>query len=288
MVAAGVTATVAVVAVASSVRAIESWREVGFAGAGMAEWLRSVPHAFATEVVGRSRVFAGVLLAAAAAWMAMVRARGPKMLTVLFPVTIIATTVVLASPGTSFQNHLFDAFAVSVVIIGWSVAQYVRIRSLAVAALLLLSLVAARQSLKPVLAQDLRQRAVELSSERAALVRDLAADPGLVLSESPEVLALAGSRPYLLDPFMLRVLAVHRPELLRQLHGDIEDRRFSRVILMLDPDGRHGRGWYANVNFGRPVMSRILANYELADVRAGLRVYRPKARAPQPPASALD
>jgi hypothetical protein len=157
-----------------------------------------------------------------------------------------------------------------------------------VAALLLLSLVAARQSLKPVLAQDLRQRAVELSSERAALVRDLAADPGLVLSESPEVLALAGSRPYLLDPFMLRVLAVHRPELLRQLHGDIEDRRFSRVILMLDPDGRHGRGWYANVNFGRPVMSRILANYELADVRAGLRVYRPKARAPQPPASALD
>ena len=288
MVAAGVTATVAVAAAASSGRAVESWLEVGFAGAGMVEWLRSVPHAFATEVVGRSRVFASVLLAAAAGWLVMVRARGPKMLAVLFPVTIIATTVVLASPGTSFQNQLFDAFAVSVVIIGWSVAHYVRIRSLAVAALLLLSLVAARQSLKTVLAQDLRQRAVELSGERAALVRELAADPGLVLSESPEVLALAGSRPYLLDPFMLRVLSVHRPELLRQLHGDIEDRRFSRIVLMLDPDGRHGRGWYANVNFGRSVMSRILAHYEFAEARAGLRIYRPKARAPGPPVSALD
>jgi hypothetical protein len=289
--AAGVTATVAIVAVASSGRAIESWRAVGFAGAGMADWLRGVPYTFVTQVVGPSRVFTTVLLAASAGWLIMVRARGPKMLVVLFPVTIIATTVVLASPGTSYTNQLFDAFAVSLVVIGWFVAQYPGIRSLAVATLLLLSVVAARQSLRPVMTEDLRRHAVEISHERTALVRELAAVPGPVLSEAPEVLALGGSRPYLLDPFMLRVLSIHRPELLRQLDRDLEARRFSRVILLLDPDGRHGRGWYANVDFGQPVMSRILANYEFAEVKAGLRVYRPKAlppASPEPAASAAD
>jgi hypothetical protein len=288
MVSAGVTATVALAAAASSGRAVESWRAVAFAGAGMAEWLRSVPETFVTQVVGPSRVFTSVLLAASAAWLLMVRARGPKMLVALFPVTIIATTVVLASPGTSYTNQLFDAFAVSLVVIAWWLAQYPGIRPLAMGVLLALSLVAARQSLRPVMTEELRLRGVELSGERAALVRDLAAAPGPVLSEAPELLALAGARPYLLDPFMLRVLSIHRPELLGQLHRDLDTRRFSRVILMFDPDGRRGRGWYANVDFGEPVMSRILANYEFAEVRAGFRVYRPRARARERPFPALE
>jgi heme exporter protein D len=288
MVAAGVTATVAVVAAASGGRAIESWRAVAFAGAGMAEWLRSVPDTFVTQVLGPSRVFTSVLLAASAGWLIMVRARGPKMLIVLFPITIMATTVVLASPGTSYTNQLFDAFAVSLVVIGWWLAHYPGVRSLAMAVLLILSLLAARQSLRPVMTEELRQRTMEFTGARAALVRDLAAAPGPVLSEAPELLAVTGSRPYLLDPFMLRVLSVHRPELLGQLNRDLETRRFFRVILMFDPDSRRGRGWYTNVDFGPSVMPRILANYELAEVRAGFHVYRPRTREPERPSMVLD
>ena len=274
--AAGVAAMVAFVAAASGWRAIESWRSVGFAGAGTAEWLTGMPAVVSAQVVGPSRVFTSVLLAAAAGWLTMVRARGPKMLVVLFPAAVGATAVVLASPGTSYTNQLVDALAVSLLIVGWVLARYPRLRPAAAVVLVLLALAAARQSLQPVIAEDLRERARSHAVERAALVRELAAAPGPVLSESPDVLVLGGSRPYLLDPFMLRVLSVQRPELLVRLNGDLESRRFARVVLMFDPERPAGRGWYTNMDFGWPVMSRILANYEFAETRAGLRVYRPK------------
>ena len=283
MVTVGVFAMVAIVAAASGGRAIESWRASGLAGAGVLEWIREIPFAFETQVVGPSRVFTAVLLAASAAWLVMQHTGGPRILIVLFPVTIVATTVVLSSPGTSYTNQLLDAFAVSLLVIAWLVARYRALRPLAIAALLALSLVAARQTLRPVTTQDFRQHTRQRAVERVALVREMAAASGPVLSEAPEVLVLGGSSPYLLDPFMLRVLAIRRPELLHQLYRDLDMRRFPHVILMLDPDGRHGRGWYANVDFGQPIMSRIRENYEFSHVKAGLRIYRPKAVVPPPP-----
>jgi hypothetical protein len=288
MVAAGVAMMVAGVAAASGGRAVESWLASGFAGAGLAEWAGSVPAVLFSQVIGPSRVFAVVLLAALAAWLLMLRDRGHRLLVVQYPVTIAATALVLASPGTSYTNQLIDASAMSIVVIGSVVARRPRALPITALVLALLSLAAARQSLRPVTTEDLRVRAGQLAAEREALVREIADTPGPVLSESPELLVLAGCRPYLLDPFMLRVLAIRRPELLHRLDRDLDARRFSRVILMFDPDGRRGRGWYENVDFGWPVMSSILANYEFSEVRAGLRVYRPRARAPQRPSVALD
>ena len=280
MVAAGVTAMVGLVAAASDGRAIESWMSCGLAGAGVAEWLAGVPSALISQVLGPSRLFTSVLLAASVAWLVMARARGPKMLIVLFPVTVVATTVVLASPGTSYTNQLIDTLAVSIVLVGWTVARYPRWQSAASLGLLLLSLVAARQTLRPVTDPALRQRAWQLSAERDGLVRELTAFGSPVLSESPELLALGGGRPYLLDPFTLRVLSIRRPNLLGPLHRDLDARRFARVVLMYDPESPAGRGWYTNVDFGWPITSRILANYEFAEERAGVRVYRPRASAP--------
>ena len=276
MVAAGVMAMVAIVAAASGGRAIESWLACGFAGAGMGDWLRSVPSAFFSQIIGPSRVFTSVLLAGVAAWLVMILSRGPKMLIVAFPVTIAATAAVLASPGTSYTNQLMDALAVSVVIVGWTLARYPRLRQPAALVLLLLAVAAARQSLAPVMNEALRQRAWQVSAEREDLVREMTARRAPVLSESPELLALAGVRPYLLDPFTLRVLSIRRPDLLRHLQQNLDARQFSRVVLMYDPESPAGRGWYTNVDFGWPIVSRILANYELAEVKAGLRVYRPK------------
>jgi len=292
MVAAGVAAMVGLVAAASGGRAVESWLACGFAGAGMTEWLGSLPSAFLSQVVGPSRVFTSVFLAASVAWLAMVRDRGPKALIVLFPVTIAATTVVLASPGTSYTNQLIDILAVSVVLLGWwTAARNPRWQSAAALALLLLSLAAARQSLHPVTGAGRLRHAREISAERNELVRELAAARGPVLSESPELLALAGVRPYLLDPFTLRVLSLRRPDLLRRLQQELDARRFSAVVLMYDPESPAGRGWYTNVDFGWPITSRILANYQFAEERAGLRVYRPRASAPaasEPAVSAAD
>ncbi|MCK7461266.1 MAG: hypothetical protein MZU84_03950 [Sphingobacterium sp.] len=153
MVAAGVTATVAVVAVASSGRAIESWLEVRLRrcryGRVAAKRAPRVRHRGGGSLPGvRERVAGG----GRGAWLAMVRARGPKMLAVLFPVTIIATTVVLASPGTSFHESALRCFRGERGdhrMVGGPLRR--DSRRWPSAGLLLLSLVAARQSPQPVL-----------------------------------------------------------------------------------------------------------------------------------------
>ena len=219
MVTAGVAAMVGIVTAASGGRALDSWLACGLAGAGIAEWLSSVPSVLRSQVLGPSRVFTAVLLSGVVAWMVMARARGPKVLIVLFPVTVGAAAVVLASPGTSYTNQLVDALAIGLVVIGWVLSRYPRVTPAAVLVLLVLSLGAARQSLAPVTDTALRQRAWQTSAERDGLVREMTAFRDPVLAESPELLALGGVRPYLLDPFTLRVLSIRRPDLLGPLYG---------------------------------------------------------------------
>ncbi len=77
-----------------------------------------MPSVFRSQVLGPSRVFTAVLLSGAVAWLAMARASGPRVLVVLFPVTVTAAAVVLASPGTSYTNQLVDALAIGLVVIG--------------------------------------------------------------------------------------------------------------------------------------------------------------------------
>jgi hypothetical protein len=286
MVVAGTTAMVGIVAVASGGRAIESWRACAFAGAGTAEWLANLPSAFLSQVIGPSRVFSAVFLAATIAWLAMLRANGAKLAIVLFPVTLGATTVVLASPGTSYTNQLIDMLAVCIVLIGWALARYPRLRSPAVLALFFLSLAAARQSMQPVMNRSLRQHAWQLSAERAELARELASGLGPVLSESPELPVLAGLRPYMIDPFALRVVTLRRPDVLRDVMQQLDTKRFSSVVLMYDPDSVRGRGWYTNMDFGWPIVSKILANYDFAKATAGLRVYVPRRPTPVQPGPA--
>jgi hypothetical protein len=282
LIAIGTAAMVGIVALASGGRAIESWRVCAFAGAGMADWLRSLPSAFVSQVIGPSRVFSAVCVVAAGAWAVLLRTNGPRLPLVLFPVALGATAVVLASPGTIATNQLVDVFVVCVLLIGWTLARHPRWQSPAAACLLVLSLAAARQSVNPVWSGELRQHAVRLSAERAELARAVAAIGGPVLSESPETLLAAGVRPYLLDPFALRVVTLERSDVLDDVRRRLDARFFPAVVLEFDPESARGRGWYTNLDLGWPIVSRVLANYELESVMAGLRVYKPKRSAPAP------
>ena len=278
LVTAGLAILVAMVAILSGGRAVESWRVLALAGADTSGWMRQLPSAFLSQVVLPSRVFGTVLAAATAAWLVTLRADGPRWLSVtLFPATLGAAVVVLASPGTSYTNQLTDLLAVCLVLIGWALARLPRRRPAAGFVLLLLSLAAARQSLHPVLDQELRHQAWQASAGRDEVIRVLASIDGPILSESPELLIMAGRRPYMLDPFALRIVARKRPDVFADVEGKLHSRFFSAVVLMHDPETRSGRGWYTNMDFGWPITSRILDNYELAELKPGLRVYRPKA-----------
>jgi hypothetical protein len=282
MLAAGTAIVIGLVAVASDGRAIESWRTCALAGVGLLEWFRGMPQVFLSEELGPSRVFSGVFVVATIAWITMFRANAPRLALVWFPAAVGATTIILASPGTIYTNQLVDVLVASVVLVGWALVRHPRWQSAAAVVLLLLSLVTARQSLRPVLNDALRQQAWRRAHERSELVRALASAAGPVLSESPELLVLAGRRPYVIDPFALRVVTLRRPDVGLDVTNKLDARYFSSVLLMYDPGSRSGRGFYTNGDLGWPIASRILADYELVRVTAGLRVYRPKAADPSP------
>jgi hypothetical protein len=93
-------------------------------------------------------------------------------------------------------------------------------------------------------------------------------------------------RPYIIDPFALRVVALRRPDVLQDLRRRLEAQSFSAVLLDYDPDTARARGFYTNLDLGWPVVSTILANYERASVQGGVQVYRPKPRGGPRPAAA--
>jgi hypothetical protein len=288
MVALGSAAAFAVVIAASGGRALESWRACALAGVGVVEWLQATPSVVMTQVIGPSRVFTVVLAAAAAAWLVMLLERGPRLPLALFPASIGATLVVLASPGTSYTNQLVEPFAVCVLLVGWALARHPRSWVPASIVVLVLSLGVARHSLLPVTDAGRRAYAQRMSAERDELVRELAATGGPVFSESPELLVMAGTRPYMIDPFALRVVTLRRPDVLHDVLRKLDARFFPAVVLMYDPDSSGGRGWYTNMDLGWPIVSGILDNYDLAAVKGGFRLYRPKAPSAASPAAPMD
>jgi hypothetical protein len=280
VVALGTAAVFGITVAASGGRALDSWRACALAGVGVVEWLRSTPSVVMTQVVGPSRVFTAVLAAACAGWMVMLVQRGPVLPLVLLPASLGSALVILASPGTSYTNQLVEPFAICVLLVGWASARHPRAWRPAALALLVLALGVARHSLLPVTDTPRRQHAQRMAAERSALVRELSALDGPVFSESPELPVMAGRRPQVLDPFALRVVTLTRQDVLLDVLGKLEGRRFAAVVLMYDPDSPGGRGWYTNMDLGWPIVSGILANYDLAAVKGGFRVYRPKAPAP--------
>jgi hypothetical protein len=261
---------------ASSGRALESWQACALAGSGVLEWLQAMPSVLMTQVILPSRAFAVVLAAAAGAWLTLLVGKGHRLPLVLFPAALFATLVVLASPGTSYTNQLVELFTVCVIVAGWALARHPRLWPSAGVVLLVLAAGIARQSLQPVSDPARRDRARRMSAERIDLVRDLAALRGPVFSESPELLVMGGRRPFMIDPFALRVVTLKRPDVLGDVVGKLQARSFPAVVLMYDPDSAAGRGWYTNMDLGWPITSAILDNYELAGLKAGFRVYRPR------------
>jgi hypothetical protein len=86
-----------------------------------------------------------------------------------------------------------------------------------------------------------------------------------VLSEDPYVPVSRGEDPIVLDPFMLRKLVADHPDWQRQLIGEIEAHRFSKVVLVyqLVPADTW---WWQTFDFGTPVATALTRNYRLLDV----------------------
>jgi len=177
--------------------------------------------------------------------------------------------VVFASPGTGV-NHLVELEAAAAVALGTAWAGASGAARLA-------------RALAPAAAVAGVWVAIGMAREdgRTARIREVhqvaAALPagGRVLSEDPLVPLVAGGRPEVLDPWMLRLAAQADPALARPLIDDLRGGAFDAVVLFQDLDSPDSEPWYARGNLGTPVVEAVRSAYRLAERHGRYRIYLP-------------
>jgi hypothetical protein len=99
---------------------------------------------------------------------------------------------------------------------------------------------------------------------------------GPLLSENPWFPLLAGERPFMLDPFMFRLLSLKDPEVALDLHRRLDSRYFRCVILWKPSEVADDPDWYATTHFGSGFLNRLEAAYEVGEEDGGAVVYLPR------------
>jgi hypothetical protein len=197
------------------------------------------------------------------------RAAAPLLLPALWLATAaLAALAVYASPGAG-MNHLLEleaaaALAIGAATVGPAPRAARLVAPLAAAAGLAMALAIWRDDLR--------------SSRLDELRRVVAALPaGPVLSEDPTVPLLAGARPVVLDPWMLRVAAARDPALAAGLAAEVARGRYAAVVLFQDLDAPGAAAWYADGNLGVPLVAQIRTGYREARAIGRYHLYLPRA-----------
>lgn len=215
--------------------------------------------------------FLPFLVISSAAFLILISRKIVGIPTVLFPCTLVVTILIFSTPGTG-ENHLLDVQISALIAIGaWMERGSDREKEFTLA----LVVCATVLSLRPSWDQYRHRDRLPRKEGFEAALRIIGNRRGVILSENPLLPVLAGQRPYLLDPYMFRVLSEGDPSFARPLWDKLSRKEFSAVVLQLDPHSTEGQWWYRE-NFGSGFVQAAEANYDLAGVWAGNRVYLPR------------
>ena len=260
--------------VASSGRAIESFRACALAGSSFSSLLTPVAVTRVLMLIGTSHVLTVVFLLVLAALVAYPRAW--LQLPVLYLIAAAGITAfIFTSPGTILTSQIVDAYVAAIVVLTTVTAAHTgRVRAVGYVALVGLALWTAGQNVVRVAGMIEQGVARSGTEERRQLAAAVDACAGTIVSESPLIPILAAQRPILLDPFAFHVVALNRPDVGKDLVERVRRREFACVVLEQDPATSRGRAWYSNVNLTGPVMEAVLQHYTLDRTIAGERFYR--------------
>lgn len=192
--------------------------------------------------------------------------------------TIAITAFIYGSPGTA-GNHLLDVQVAAVILLATWVAKAASPlqKQLGVCALALLTVIAAIPLVRhvktwsPWYHPHQFQRVVEF----------IGPTNNPIVSENPIIPVLAGQHPYVLDPWMVRLLRKHAPGFEEPLLERLRNRTFSAVVLSADPAQIGARGWYDAASFGPGFVTALLQNYRFAKVINNDWIYLPKTEITQ-------
>ena len=219
-----------------------------------------------------------ILLVLSIAALLSVRPSQWKDLAALSLITSLCVlSVIMGSPGTDF-NHFIDVAVLALVFIAVQVArQQLRIAFAAAVGVSAICILLSWTLPQRILRQG------EAHSGRAAAVQVVreASSTGLpVLCESPLLPILAGTRPYMLDPFMFRLISRKSPEVAERMRQQLRQGYFSAVVLQTDPLTEGGERRLKNVHFGRKFIDGLLHSYQESERHGRYIIFRPKRRPP--------
>jgi hypothetical protein len=195
------------------------------------------------------------------------------LLPIYFSLVLVVTTVIFGSLGIGI-NHLFDlqiaAVLVLIVAISRS-ADFAEVGTGILAVALVISIVPTLQGFHG----DLTRASFCNDAEEVLL--HLKSDTRPILAENPLVVLKSGKSPYLLDPFMFRILATKQPDIAADLWEKIKHQGFAAIVLQRDPASAEGKDWYTNTHFGGEFLRDLDANYAYSFAAGNIIVYEPKA-----------
>lgn len=191
-----------------------------------------------------------------------------------FAGVLAVTTVIFGSPGTD-TNHLLDLHVASVVLVAsWLTARGLRRIDFGGAALVVAALAASLS-----LGSGLANAASEQRRGRFADALKLIPDKSRpILAQNPLLPVVAGQRAYLLDPFLIRVIAERHPALVEPLWNDFRDQKFAAVVVESDPRDERARNLYRSAILGERFLEEMERNYQVAGAVGARTVYLPRPR----------
>jgi hypothetical protein len=192
---------------------------------------------------------------------------------IYFAFVLAVTMVIFSSLGIGI-NHLFDLQVAAVILLAVAISRMATLTEIGtgiLAAALLVSIVPTSQGLHG----DFTRPSFRNNADEVLL--RLRADNRPILAENPLVAIKSGKSPYVLDPFMFRVLAMKQPALANDLWGKMKHRSFAAIVLQRDPATADGKEWYTSRHFGGEFLKDLDDNYSYSFTVGNIIVYQPKA-----------
>ena len=245
--------------VATHGRVIEIFMASATAGSPLTSILR-VPQRFSmysgVEDLGG---FPFIILAAAAlvAWPGSFRRDFPP---VYFLAALAAMMGIFTTLGADY-NHLIDLHAAAVVLLAVWVSRSDGQQALfGLAALSIAALMAVFPA-----ARNLHHGLDTLPrrQEFQAVFEAVGNNPKPILADNPLIPVQAGQAPYVLDPFLFRAFNDRHPSFAKPLWNMLQQKDFSAVVTMVDPESELGATVYREDFFGPGFLKSLLENYKL-------------------------
>ncbi len=268
---AGMALAVGLIHIASDGRALETMRACSSGGATLKDvanspitWFRIAQGADPWSLVLMALAGFGLLLIPRDAWR--------EMPSVALLATAGVTVFLFGSPGVDY-NHLLDLHVIALVFFA---VQLARLRFDLSLGVITLAMVAVMGSANLLIKVRSTAGAIPLREDIVRTLEQVSNSGGPLLSENPWYPILKHERPYMLDPFMFRIISRKNPSVAHDLSEKLEEHFFRAIILQNDPQTEAGKYQLNEVHFGQGFAEKLLENYELGSRQGLLLHYRPR------------